>query len=575
MDAKQKKILTGVASLIILAWLISPLLFSSREPALPLSREPPAFDASKAFQATEKFVTQNPRRLLGSLESRQSTGFLHDRLQELGYQVDYSHFDARIGRRKEAGRNILAYRQGMHPEILALAAHFDTARTTVQGAMKNGAAVGVLLEMARVLAAKPTRRSLLLILSDGGEWGMAGAQDIAVNYPQRDRIAAVLSLDYVAAGDLAAFSLEESGQLKGYSPPWLRTLARHAAESQGLPVLEPSGFRENFERALLISKADQGPFLRAGIPAINLGSRSADRARERALYHTGQDTIENLKSGSIQKYGEVAETIMKSMDESPSIPRESMESLRLWDSLFLAPRAIGAFHWLSFLPLPLVFFFLWINHLKRLSLILIARELLAALGTAVPFLIVYFSIGLFRAARRLPLYNLYPATARDPVLENPSWGILGGILGTALFVAVLCYVVAKLSFRNLPKPDFHVSKLALMGLLIFTAALALAHNAYWAFSFLVLPAWIWALVGWSGQIKGRVVNWILILAAGIPCYAVLSALASGLFLKWNFVWYHVLALHTGLFTPAGYFLAAAATAIGLRFMAIQNHGAGT
>ncbi len=574
MDAKQKKCLAGIAILIILAWLISPLLFSSREPALPLSQEPPAFDASQAYQATGKFVTENPRRLLGSLESRQSTGFLHDRLEELGYEVGYSHFDARIGRRKEAGRNILAYRQGLNPEILALEAHFDTARTTVQGAMKNGAAVGVLLEMARVLAAKPTRRSLLLILSDGGEWGMAGAQDIAGNYPQRDRIAAVLSLDYVAAGDLAAFSLEESGQLKGYSPPWLRTLARQAAESQGLPVLEPSGFREHLERALLISRADQGPFLKAGIPAINLGSRSVDRARERAIYHTEQDTLENLKTGSIQKYGEVAERIMRAMDESPSIPRESMEPLRLWGSLFLAPETIAALQWLSFVPLPVVFYFHLKNHRKRLSLILIGRELLAALGTAVPFLIVYFSIGLFRAARRLPLYNLYPATARDPVLENPPWGILGGIWGTALLVAILCYIVAKLSFRSLPRPDFHISKLALLGLLILTAGLALAYDAYWAFSFLILPAWIWALVGWSGRLQGRALNWILILAAGTPCYVALSTMASGLFMKWNFVWYHALALHTGLFTPAGYFLAVATLVIGLRFMAIQNHRPG-
>jgi Zn-dependent M28 family amino/carboxypeptidase len=96
----------------------------------------------------------------------------------------------------------------------------------------------VLLELARVFSGSPTRRSLLFIFTDGGEWGSVGAKDIAETYPQRGRIVAALSLDHVSSGDLAAFYMESTGQLNGFAPPCLRQIARGAAETQGLPVME-------------------------------------------------------------------------------------------------------------------------------------------------------------------------------------------------------------------------------------------------------------------------------------------------------------------------------------------------
>ena len=571
MNQNQKRILLGIFGLVAAAWLISAFLFSAREPALPLSQAGLLFDASRAYSATREFVTQNPRRVLGSIESRQSTGYLHDYVEKLGYEITYSHFDARIERKKQVGRNILAHKRGKNADILALVAHFDTAGTTVQGAMKNGAAVGVLLEMARVFAENPTRRSLLLILSDGGEWGMLGAQDIAESYPDRGRIVAVLSLNHVGIGDLAAFRLGVTGLQAGFSPPWLRTLARRAVEAQGLPVKEPSLFREHFERAFHIPWADQGPFLKTGIPAINLGSSSADQGREAAVYHSAQDTVENLSPASIEKYGFAAERLLRSLDELQSIPRGSPEAFRLWDSLFMKPKAVSALHVFAFLPLPVVFCFLLMNNREKLDPALLGRETLAYAAALLPLLVVYFSIGLFRALRLIPLYTLYPATARDPVLENAPGGVLGGIFGTALFVAIVCYVIAKFSFRKQPEPDFRVSKLVLLGFLIITAASALAYNSYWASAFLLLPAWIWALAGAGGRLTERVKNWIWIAAAGIPYCLALWILPPEPGIAWNSVWYQVLALSNGLFTSGGYFLGAAAAALGVRFLAIQNH----
>ena len=74
---------------------------------------------------------------------------------------------------------MIGFRQGQGAETLAVIAHFDTAPTANQGAAANGSGIGVLLELARVFAESPTHRSLLVIFSDGGEYGSLGAKDIA------------------------------------------------------------------------------------------------------------------------------------------------------------------------------------------------------------------------------------------------------------------------------------------------------------------------------------------------------------------------------------------------------------
>jgi hypothetical protein len=379
-------------------------------------------------------------------------------------------------------------------------------------------------------------------------------------------------LDHVSPGELSAFCLEESGQQGGFSPPWLRQVARRSAEAQGLPVESPGGFREFLERALLISVADQGPFLKAGIPAINLGSDSTDLKRQRAIYHSAEDTIDRLKISSIEKYGLVAERIIRTLDEAASIPEQSSGSFRTWDARFLQPHVMALIQGIAFLPFVAVLGFGLIESRKWMTLIRVGRELLAFIATILPLLFIYFAIVVCRALRLVPIYSLYPATAKDPVLEHPAWNVIGGIFGAALFVALVCWILTTYSFRELPRPDFSVSKTILLSMLLITVSLAFFYNSYWAVTFLLVPAWIWSLTGVGRSTKSRIRNWVLIVAAGIPYMAVLWIFASKLGMHWNFIWYQIIALGTGLFAPHAFFLWAATIALGLRFLAIQTHG---
>lgn len=571
MDSKQAKIILGLIAAIILVWLAAPWAGTSARVVETIPQVQPAFIAAQALNITRDFVTRFPQRVLGSIDSRQSTGFLQGSLEKLGYTTSYIHFDARIEGRRQIGRNILAFKPGQSQEILAVVAHYDTAATTVQGAMDNGSGVGVLLELARVFSQGGSRRSLLFILLDGEEFGSLGARDLAQTYEERGRIAGVLSLDNVSIGDLAAIRLDEVGQFGGYTPPWLRRIARLGAQSEGLPVAEPWAFGELFERALAISWSDQGPFLQQGIPAINLNSESKDRGRARAIYHSAQDTIENLQVSSIEQYGRIAERILRAVDSLSEIPKESMGALRVREGAFLPAPAVYVLQYLAFFPLIFVIAYHWNNHRRRLTQVRIRQELVRWLVTVLPFVITYYLLILFDLLRLLPTYTLYPAAIKDPVLYQPSWRILNSLFGTYLFFAVGLFFLIRFVYRKMERPNFYVSKLILLVVLLAISLLALAYNSYWAVCFLALPAWIWALVGIGGGPGARAANRIWILAAGIPYYLTLILCSSRMELGWNMVWYYVLALTTGTFTQTGFLLATASIAIGIRFLMIQSY----
>jgi hypothetical protein len=565
MNTRQMRTVIIAMGLVLLIWILCPLLLSHREPDLPLNGHPLVFNAQLAYPIAQEFTTQFPTRLLGSLESRQSTGYLHDMLAALGYIVEYSHFDGRIGKRKQAGRNVLAYKQGTSSEILALVAHFDTATPTRYGAMKNGAAVGVLLELARVFSKETTHRSLLFIFSDGGEWGSLGVQDLSISYPARNRMVAVLSLDHVGVGNLAGFRLEETGQLEGFTPSWLSRLTERAVETQHLPVVASARLQEQMERAMLIPFSDQGPFLKGGIPAINLGSIATDPSREKALLHSSLDTMNNIKLSGMERYGRAAESVLRSLDRLPVIPQSS-DKLKLWGAHYTGMTVLRMLHIITFIPLFLALVFYLKNHGSIRNKTLMGRELLALIVTFIPFWILYLCIRLFYALHLFPLYTLYPATAKDPILANPPWQLLGGMLGVALFVAVTAYIICKYALQGWPKPVCAVSKTVLLCFLFVTTAMALAYNSFWAWIFLALPSWIWAIVSF----RKRLLNILLIIAAGIPACLVLGLFATDRGMCWNFVWYQVLALTTGLFSPTAYFLSAAMITLGIRFLVIQK-----
>jgi hypothetical protein len=568
MNRTQVRIVVASVAAVVLLWLLSPLLGDrTADPTLPDSAL--LFDAQRALDATREFVTRYPRRVFGSLEARQSTAFFRSVLQPLGYEIDYSHFDATIANRTQVGRNVLAFRRGQLPEILVIMAHYDTAGPTVQGAMDDGSGIGVLVELGRIFSTAPLRHSLLLVASDGEEWGMLGAEDLALNYPDRERIVAALSLDYLAPAELADLQLAAVGLERGYTPAWLRDLARKAAAQEMLPVLEPAGISEHIERALLISATDQGPLLGNGIAAVNLGSGSADRSLEARIYHSAEDTIDKLQVDSFEKYGRVAERILRSMDDIAPVGRDISAPFRVTSSRYLAAPLTMALQFLTFVPLVLGVCFLWRNSRAQLNSARVTRELLALGATLLPIALVYYAIMVVTRTGRIPVFSGYPPGPKDPILENPPWDVISGLGVVLVLAATACFFGVRFLSRKLPAPSFLVSRSLTLTVVMATVVLGFCYNSYWTVVFLSLPAWVWVLVERGRSVTPRLLKAVLVAAAGLPWFALTCYYSRFLDVGWRIVWYEILALGTGMFSTTAYFLTGMMVATGLRLAVLQ------
>src|SRR5690606_7611063 len=108
-------------------------------------------------------------------------------LEDLGYTVERRAYDT--------GLNILATRAGtdLSDEVVLISAHYDSrgcgdAACTFppdecNGADDNATGVAAALELARVLADVPTRRSVMIALWDEEEMGLLGAKAFVENLP--------------------------------------------------------------------------------------------------------------------------------------------------------------------------------------------------------------------------------------------------------------------------------------------------------------------------------------------------------------------------------------------------------
>jgi len=321
------------------------------------------------------------------------------------------------------------------------------------------------------------------------------------------------------------------------------------------------------ENVFMISNSEQGTFLKAGIPAINLGSFSTDGEREKAILHSTGDVIENLKIETIDKYGRVAEQIVRSLTESPEIPRYKFKSNNVWKTA--KSTCLGA------LCLMYIILFLQIIYSRKtLNLAQIGRELLAFFATWIPFLVLFLGIRLAYAARQFPFYDLYPAIAKDPVMQNPPWKVFIIITAGVALVAIAVWIIARYFLREWSKPDYKNSCAVLCGVLALAIFLTVVYNPFWGVTFFTAPFILWPMPqSWKISESGigkKIAGVTYIAAAVVPAVVAFWWLAARLGFGWNFFWYQALALTTGLFSPFAYFMGTAVMAVGIRFIAITS-----
>ena len=277
-------------------------------PAVPLA----ACDGARALAAVRAFLAISPRDA-GTPNAQRAADYLVDTLRAHGVAAERQDFADAAPGGTATFHNVIGKIPGSGPGLVILCAHFDTKSGIpgFVGANDSGSGVGVLLELARLLApAWHGAPSIWLAFLDGEECretygphdGLHGSRHLAqqlVGTGQSKEVRAVILLDMIGDRDLTV-TLPPNGDAR------LTALVLDAATQEGARAkfgLAPGGILD-----------DHQPFLDAGMPAVDLIDfifGSAPGLND--YWHTEADTLDKLSAESLQTIGRVVLRMLASL----------------------------------------------------------------------------------------------------------------------------------------------------------------------------------------------------------------------------------------------------------------------
>ena len=256
------------------------------------------FDTARAGALLEALLKEGVPHPAGSEAGRVVAGRVEETLRGLGFQVQRQELQSPPLRNSPPVTlvNIVGRLKGREPgPALLLAAHHDSVPAG-PGAGDDGAGTAVVLEVARILAARGTRRDVIVLISDGEEVGLLGAAAFAMQHPWFKDAGAVLNLDNRgAAGPCHVF---EIGAGEASLVPLLEGIPRPSTSSLA-----------SFVYRQMHNNSDFTIWRNAGLAGFNLAF-IGDGHR----YHTAEDTPANLHRGTLEHMGRTALLLATALD---------------------------------------------------------------------------------------------------------------------------------------------------------------------------------------------------------------------------------------------------------------------
>jgi hypothetical protein len=321
------RVLALLAALVVaaaLAWL------NERTPEpLPSSAPAAAFSADRAM-ADVAVIAREPHPL-GSPANRRVRDHLIARMSALGLSPQirtddaFTHREVRgdvymSGGRVENLVGVLPGRDRSLPAV-ALMAHYDSVPGS-PGAADDAAGVAAALEIVRALRAEgPPARDVMVVITDGEESGLLGANAFFRRDPLARRIGLVLNMESRGAGGRVQM-FQTSAENGGLIDLLRRTAQRPSSSSLSVLVYET-----------MPNDTDLTESNAAGAPGLNYAfiGRQFD-------YHSPTATPANMDRGTLQDLGGQVLSTTREAAFSPTLPGRAPNSVysQLFGDVILA-----------------------------------------------------------------------------------------------------------------------------------------------------------------------------------------------------------------------------------------------
>jgi Zn-dependent M28 family amino/carboxypeptidase len=268
------------------------------KPAPPQPSPAAAFDGKRAWRDLETQVKFGPRPA-GSAALQKTREWILAELKAAGIDARQQIFIAKTPLGEVSMANVIATIPGRRPERIALASHFDTKlfrEIRFVGASDAASSTAALLELGRALKSRQNEFTIELLFFDGEEAVVEWSRNNDNTYGSRHYVQtaqqngtikglqALVLLDMIGDKDLVI-------RRDANSTPWLVDIVWNAAARLG--------HRSIFSNELTSIDDDHMPFLRAGIPAVDIIDL------DYPAWHTAADTIDSVTERSLQVVGDV------------------------------------------------------------------------------------------------------------------------------------------------------------------------------------------------------------------------------------------------------------------------------
>ncbi|GAB3713101.1 M28 family peptidase [Nocardiopsis nanhaiensis] len=280
---------SALVALALIAALIAGAVITHRPPPEPATPTADAFDTQRAMDHLDEIAQEASP--IGSAANDRNRDYLQRQLQELGLETEvHSAVGARaFGDQVVSGlaHNVVATVPGTDPTgQLVLAAHYDSTPTT-PGASDDKMSVAVILEIARHLAeGAPPRNDIVLLLSDGEEPGLIGAEAFAEHHPATEQGGVLINLE--GPGNSGPSVLYNTSADNAALVDLHASAAPHpAGESAMASVYE-----------LMPANSDFTTLTEHGFTGLEYGPLDG-----RVYYHHPRDTVEALDRDTLHQHG--------------------------------------------------------------------------------------------------------------------------------------------------------------------------------------------------------------------------------------------------------------------------------
>src|SRR5262245_61060944 len=291
-----------------------------------------SFDGQAALRRASSLAALGPHPLR-SPRNQAAAAYVAAQMREAGLDaVELAAFESH----GLAGTNVVGTLRAPGEEFVLIGAHHDTV-PEAPGAYDDGGGVGVLIELARVLAADKQRPRTLVFVSFDGEESEATGKGSAVGSR-----AFVERLGPRARSLVAAFAVDMSGWRGGapslhpiayadprqsgatvVSPAWLVRAALDGAREAGTPfVVGDPWLSWLYQPGVRVFRvrlyADDLSFLQAGHPALFTSDSSFSAFYPD--YHKPSDTADKLDAAALERVGQAVLGTVRALERVPRGP---------------------------------------------------------------------------------------------------------------------------------------------------------------------------------------------------------------------------------------------------------------